>query len=482
MRTPVEEAGLAGQRLAAAVRRAVWSLPPGALARLLTELGQRARADHLVYVRDDVVEAVRVFAAPIAVLPDQLAYVRTATLTLTGACQRLPDLYAADPAVAAVLRLPPAEEAWLRDCWSPAVRENNPVFARHDAVCDFASPGWQQSLAFLEPNLAGVGGLHMIPAAERALAAVVVPALHAVDPALELELGQDIRALLMQEIVDHLAAIGRGAGTVAFVEPRYEGSGPDEQDLLARYFHDHFGVAVCHVDPSELTLRDGEVYAGDRAIDLAYRDYGVVDLLEAAADGVDVEPMRALFRANRMVSSIAAELDQKSIFELFTDPVHAHHWDADQHRVFRRHVPWTRLCADRATTLPDGRTGELLPYLLAAREDLVLKPNRAYGGTGVTVGAITEAGAWAAAVDAAVADPERWVAQRAVTLPAIDFPVADAAGAIHAEPFYVVYGFAASIYGLATLGRASPQRVVNVAQRGGLCPVMIGHPPGRMVR
>jgi len=42
-------------------------------------------------------------------------------------------------------------------------------------------------------------------------------------------------------------------------------------------------------------------------------------------------------------------------------------------------------------------------------------------------------------------------------------------------PLYTVMGFAPTKYGLAILGRASQKQVVNVAQRGGLCGVMLGH-------
>jgi hypothetical protein len=31
------------------------------------------------------------------------------------------------------------------------------------------------------------------------------------------------------------------------------------------------------------------------------------------------------------------------------------------------------------------------------------------------------------------------------------------------------------------LGQASQKQVINVAQRGGICAVMIGHPPGRLI-
>jgi hypothetical protein len=42
-------------------------------------------------------------------------------------------------------------------------------------------------------------------------------------------------------------------------------------------------------------------------------------------------------------------------------------------------------------------------------------------------------------------------------------------------------GFAATKYGLAILGRASQKQVVNVAQRGGICAVMRGYPPERLL-
>ena len=62
------------------------------------------------------------------------------------------------------------------------------------------------------------------------------------------------------------------------------------------------------------------------------------------------------------------------------------------------------------------------------------------------------------------------------------FPVMGSDGRLHDQPFYVVFGFAPSPYGLATLGRASQAQVVNVAQRGGMCIVVVGHPPGQIVQ
>jgi len=481
--TPVEEAGLAGQRLAARIRRALYRMSDEDLAALMRSIDDAARARKLFYLRDDEVDVIRLLPMPVAALPDQLSYVRTVTLALHGALARLPDLYFDDPDVHDLLALPDEEEAWLRAYWKPHVRDANLLFGRHDAVIDFRSAAWKSSFLFIEPNLSGIGGLHMIPTAEQILGELVLPILHANDPDLQLEIPNDIRALLMQELVDHLEAIGRPGHAICFIEPKYEGSGPDEQGELTRHFAERFGVEVFHADPSELELRGAEVCYQGRPIDLAYRDYSVGDLLEIEAEGVDVSPMRALFAQNRIVCSIAAELDQKSMFEVLGDPyLSARHFSGADRNLFQRHIPWTRVLSEREASLPGGATGDLCEYVSRMREHLVIKPNRDYGGTGVVIGAIVSDGEWDAAIQHALTDEwDDWVAQSAVNLPVLEFPVVDADGRVQAEPFYTVMGFAPSRYGLATLGRASQKRVVNVAQRGGMFALMVGHTPGRLI-
>jgi hypothetical protein len=418
---------------------------------------------------------------PLTVLPDQLAYIHVVTLALQNALKRLPELYLQDPDVREVLRLTPGEEEWLADCWGPGHRDSNPIFGRYDAVVDFLSPMWKDSLRFLEPNLSGIGGLYLMPTAERILADLVLPVLRANDPQLLLEVGQDIRGLLFQEILEHLETLGRKARNVCFVEPKYAGSGPDEQAALAAYYHERFGLKILHADPAELTLRGGEVYYGDDAVDLAYRDYAVSDLIDLGKEGKNVEPMRVLFRQNRVVSSIGAEIDQKSCFEVLTDPRFTQkYFSADDRQLFRRHVLWTRLLADRQTLLPVGKPGSLLEYVRHGREELVLKPNRAFGGEGVVVGPGVTQAEWEAALARALADKERWVVQQLASIPVSEFPVVGPDGAVHGEPFYTVMGFAATRDGLAILGRASQKQVVNVAQRGGVCAVMRGRPPARL--
>ncbi len=482
MLTPAEELGLSGLNLAGRVRQALFKLPEPAIRDLVRRMREEAFRRHLIYLRDGTPDAIHVLPAPLTVLPDQLAYINFVSLTILNALKRLPDLYMRDFAVREVLRISPEEEEWLWKCWGPSQHENNPIFGRLDAMIDFTSPMWKDTLRFVEPNLSGIGGLHLVPTADAIVADVVVPALRQQDPSLQLEVGKDIRELLMQEVIDHLEALGRRGRNVCFVEPKYAGSGPDEQEALAQYFHERHGMRIMHADPSELTLRDGEVFYDGQVVDLAYRDYAVYDLLELERAGVDVEPMRALFKQNRVISSIGAEMDQKSCWEILTDPQFLHkYFNAEERQVFRRHVLWTRILSGRRTALPDGTTGDLVPYVREEREALVLKPNRSYGGEGVVIGPSLSPEEWERAIDRALADRERWVVQGLATIPVSLFPVVGPDGAVHTEPFYTVMGFAPSRYGLAILGRASQKQVVNVAQRGGMCAVLVGRPPARLV-
>jgi hypothetical protein len=71
-------------------------------------------------------------------------------------------------------------------------------------------------------------------------------------------------------------------------------------------------------------------------------------------------------------------------------------------------------------------------------------------------------------------EDDRWVVQKLTRIPVSEFPVIEPDGRVTIEPFYTVMGLAPTKYGLSILGRASQKQVVNVAQRGGLCSVLVG--------
>jgi hypothetical protein len=488
--TPAEERGLSGVSLDSRVRQVFFAIPPPSIVELSQRMIEEAFQRKLIYLRDGQAEAIRVLLRPTGIMPDQLAYLHFVSLTLINALKRLPDLYIQDFAVREAVPLTPPEEKWLWDNWGPGHREYNPVFGRLDAVIDFTSPMWKDSLSFMEPNLSGVGGLHLIPACEQLLADVVLPVMQSVDPQLHMEVGQDLRELFIQEVIDHLEGIGRAGRNLCFVEPKYAGDGPEEQAALAEYYHERHGMNVLHADPAELYMKKGDVWYEDYAVDIAYRDYEVRDIIALEAEeGVDIRPLRALFKHNRIISSLAGDFDHKSCWEVLTDPQFTQkYFNADERQVFRRHVLWTRILSDRRTALPDGATGDLLEFARKEQDILVIKPNRSYGGDRVIIGPSASKGEWEAAIEQAVSGDEhghervheQWVVQRLARIPVSEFPIVGPDGGVVMEPFYAVMGLAPTKYGLSILGRASQKMVVNVAQRGGMCGVLIGKPLGRL--
>jgi hypothetical protein len=475
VRSPAEAIGLSDRGLDALVQAALARITPRALKRLGSALQVEAERGRLTYLRDGEPETVRIFPYPIVVVPQQVRYVHAVTLAVQNALKRLIEFYTGDAGVRALLPLAPGEERWLWECVGPGLRISNPVFGRLDAIADFAGPQWQDSIRFLEPNLTGVGGLHMVPTCDRIVADLVAPMLAATEPGLSLERGQDVRELLLQTVLDHGRTIGRRVQHLCLVEPKYADSGPEEQRALAEYLREEFDLRITHADPAELELRGGDVWHDGSPIDIAYRDYSVADLLELQDEGVDVEPMRTLFRQNRVVSSIAGELDHKSAFEVLTSPQYAdRYFSADERQLFRRHVAWTRVLAERRTELPNGHVNELVPWVRRHREHLVIKPSRGYGGDDVVLGPNVTEAVWDATLQRAISGTDQWVVQELVPIFQRDYRIADDDGTVRSVRVCTVLGFFASTDGVAMMARASRTDVVNVAQHGGLCAVLIG--------
>ena len=484
MLTPAEELGLAGAALDARVRRAVNHIPDSTLAHLERRLAADARVNEVVYERDGVMEPVRIMLRPLLVMPEQITYLHRVCSRIVDALKGVPQFWLEDPRLRRLFPFAPAEEAWIREAWSSiSRREVNPLYARLDAVCDFTGARWQDSLQFLEPNLSGVGGIQMGPLADSLVMRDVVPTILDYDPELSIEAPRDQRDLFLQVLLDHARIMGRNGTNICLVEPKYIQEGPNEQSALARFLQERHGITVVHADPRELRLEGEEVFFGDTRVDVAYRDYEVRDLLALEReDGRALAAMRALFRQNRMVSSVGGEFDHKACWELLTDDeLAATYYSASERRMFHRHVLWTRVLSPRLTSLPDGSKGDLPEFAHRRREELVLKPNRGYGGAGIRIGSLTPAGEWDSLIERALRtheDPDdSWVVQLVKSLPVYEFPLVDDAGRAHAEPYYGVMGFTPTDNGLAMLCRVSQRQVVNVAQQGGLAPLLIGHRP-----
>ncbi len=472
-----DERGLKGLSLDSRLRRAFFDLPASTIWELAKAVPIGARQQGLLYWKEGREETINIMLRPTGVLSEQMNYFHTVSLTLLEALKRIPDMYLDNPAVREIVPLDPLEEEWLRDTWTSAHRNAHCVFGRLDAMVDFTSPTWKETLSFVEPNLVGVGGIVIIPSAERILLETVIPVLQRVAPDLRLESNADCRELFMREMQDHLEQIGRPGGNIAVVDAKYSGDGPAELARLADYYT-QAGHRVVYVDPTELVLRDTggepEVYYDDLRIDLVYRDYSLIDFINLADDGGNPEVARLLFRRNQMVSSMAGDFDHKSTFELLTDTRFSQFFTPSERQVLRRHVLWTRLFGPRRTTDASGDAIDLLDYTHQNRDMLVLKPNRSYGGDRVIIGPSVSDAEWQECIESALNQPGEWVVQRLARITAYEFPIALPDLSISVQPFYMVVGFAPTKYGTAVLGRASQKQVVNVAQNGGVCAVLVG--------
>ncbi len=468
-----DEHGLRGVSLDLYLRQIFASFPPEKIRELSQAIHEAAARDELLYFRAGQIEVINVLMRPLAVFPEQVNYFHYVSQTLLGALKRMPELYLKDFKVREIVPLEEEEAKWLWDTWGSSHNQFHTVFGRLDAVADLTGAFSKDSLAFIEANLVGAGGVHLIPAAEDVIMQTVVPALAAVAPDLELKPQDDLRDIFMQELLDHAEAIGRRGRTICFIDPKYAGDGPNEQETLLRYYRAR-GIEVYHADPEELYLRGGEVYYENHLIDIAYRDYEARELAEMEQEGMNVRPVKHLFRQNQMVSSMAGDFDHKSCFEILTDPQFASYFTMDERNVIRRHVLWTRVIREARTTDPMGELTDLMEFTRENREILVIKPNRLYGGENVLIGPSTSQREWEATMERAVSEPGDWVVQRLARIGVYEFPVVTDVVSVETTPFYVVYGFAPTKYGLAILGRASQKQVVNVAQRGGMLAVLVG--------
>jgi len=126
--------------------------------------------------------------------------------------------------------------------------------------------------------------------------------------------------MFIQEMLDHMEAVGRPNGTLCFIDPkcgRWAGGALNRSWLIYRETR---GLNVVHADPAELYVRAAR--SGTKIPRLTWA-IAITDarlLYMEKEEGLDIRPMKILFRENRMVSSLAGDFDHKSTWEILTDP------------------------------------------------------------------------------------------------------------------------------------------------------------------
>jgi A circularly permuted ATPgrasp len=212
---------------------------------------------------------------------------------------------------------------------------------------------------------------------------------------------------------------------IAIVDWREVPTWSEFEILQARF--EKMGVPVVLADPRDLVFNGKTLSAHGKTIDLLYRRVLINDIAarpQECAALVKAYEANALCIANTFRCKIA---HVKAFFAVLTDEQNAKLFSHDERELIRQHIPWTRVVADVRTSHCDDPI-ELLAFIRTERENLVLKPNDEYGGTGVTLGWETTEQAWDATIEKAVSavsaggDAGCWIVQERIPIRREAFP------------------------------------------------------------
>ena len=189
--------------------------------------------------------------------------------------------------------------------------------------------------------------------------------------------------------------------------------------LFQSYFREQ-GYECIIADPRGCEYRHGQLLAdGVTPINLIYKRVLISELVERC--GLDHPVVRAVReRAVCMVNPFRCKLlHKKASLAVLSDEANRELFTPEQAASIDRHIPWTRIVAERKT-LCQGQPVDLLPFLANHQAEMVLKPNDDYGGKGIVLGWDVNAETWAAALRQALTEP--YIVQKRVKLQSEPYP------------------------------------------------------------
>jgi uncharacterized circularly permuted ATP-grasp superfamily protein len=226
------------------------------------------------------------------------------------------------------------------------------------------------------------------------------------------------------------------------------------------------GVPTTVADPRDLVFDGRGLHANGEHIDLVYRRVLINDIVARSTECkplLDAYRAKAVCVANTLRCKIA---HKKAFFAVLTDERYAALFSDDERAVIAAHVPWTRVVRD-----------DLADDIRRRRERLVLKPSDEYGGTGVTLGWETDAGAWDDTINRALrqsgGDGRAWIVQERINIRREIFPVCEPGGPTERDMLvdFAPYLFRGRVAGFLT--RLSATGLANVTSGGGQVPSFV---------
>ena len=241
---------------------------------------------------------------------------------------------------------------------------------------------------------------------------------------------------------------------------------------LFRDFFQQSGYPAVICTPQELEFRNDRLSVRGQEIDIVYKRLLVNEYLPIVSE---YPALLDAYRAGAicMVNSFRSKLiHKKALFAVLTNPKHAALFSEKELAAIRAHVPWTRVVRDEHTDY-FGREVNLLDFIRADGERLVLKPNDDYGGHGITIGWNVDQRGWDEAINNALADGDYLVQER-VSTAREEFPALTDDGRIEfAEQLVDLDPLLFNGKVGSAFTRLSFSELANVTSGGGMVPTYI---------
>jgi hypothetical protein len=244
-----------------------------------------------------------------------------------------------------------------------------------------------------------------------------------------------------------------------------------EFELFKEFFErEGYPSTIC--SPDELEFDNNRLRAGDFQIDIVYKRLLVNEYLPIMRESpalVDAYRAGAICMVNSFRSKL---IHKKALFAVLTDQRRAALFTSEEQQAIRKHVPWTRLVrAGKSDYL--GKEIDLLEYVNANRQKLVLKPNDDYGGHGITIGWNSDEIRWDEALRSALVNGD-YLAQERVPTARETFPALKDDGTIDfAEQLVDLDPLLFNGKVRSAFTRLSSTELANVSSGGGMVPTFI---------
>ncbi len=193
-----------------------------------------------------------------------------------------------------------------------------------------------------------------------------------------------------------------------------------EYEILMEYLRRRGHICEV-VDPNEITITSDVAVAPDgRRIDLIYRRFTADELPRFAEKSwrMAIEWDRAQVA---VVNPFCTKrVDSKNIMVLFKDENYDEVFPpelAQDLATVRAIIPWTRKIEEWIVT-SSGSLVEARPYMLANKDELVIKHANAYSSSAVFLGVDMEHAKWREVVEKSLAGD--WIVQEKIELPEVD--------------------------------------------------------------